>query len=75
MNNETPISHSSNDERTFRLLVQVQGVIDYAIYMLDPQGIVTNWNSGAERIKQYKAQEVVGRHFGMFYSEEDRSNT
>ncbi len=70
MTNETPVSHSSEDERIFRLLVQ--GVIDYAIYMLDPNGIVTNWNSGAERIKQYSAQEIVGRHFSTFYTEEDR---
>ena len=58
-------------ERRFRLLVE--GVVDYAIYMLDPEGIVTNWNAGAERIKGYTAAEVVGRHFGMFYPKEDRA--
>ena len=58
-------------ERSFRLLVQ--GVIDYAIYMLDPAGIVTSWNAGAERIKGYQAHEVVGHHFGQFYTPEDRS--
>jgi PAS domain S-box-containing protein len=57
-------------ERRFRLLVE--GVIDYAIYMLDPTGLVTNWNAGARRIKGYEAAEVVGRHFGMFYLPEDR---
>jgi len=57
-------------ERRFRLLVE--GVIDYAIYMLDPNGIVTNWNAGAKRIKGYQAEEAVGRHFGMFYLPEDR---
>jgi PAS domain S-box-containing protein len=57
-------------ERRFRLLVE--GVVDYAIYMLDPDGIVTNWNAGAKRIKGYDAAEVVGRHFGMFYLPEDR---
>jgi PAS domain S-box-containing protein len=57
-------------ERRFRLLVQ--GVTDYAIYMLDPDGIVTNWNSGAERIKGYAAGEIIGRHFSCFYTEEDR---
>jgi PAS domain S-box-containing protein len=57
-------------ERRFRLLVE--GVIDYAIYMLDPQGIITNWNAGARRIKGYEAREVIGRHFGMFYLPEDR---
>jgi len=58
-------------ERRFRLLVE--GVIDYAIYMLDPQGIVTNWNAGAKRIKGYDPEEVLGRHFGMFYPPEDRA--
>jgi PAS domain S-box-containing protein len=57
-------------ERRFRLLVE--GVIDYAIYMLDPDGIIINWNAGAKRIKGYDADEVVGRHFRMFYPEEDR---
>jgi len=59
-------------EQSFRLLVQ--GVTDYAIYMLDEQGIVTNWNAGAERIKGYRPEEVVGQHFSMFYTEEDREN-
>jgi PAS domain S-box-containing protein len=57
-------------ERSFRLLVQ--GVTDYAIYLLSPDGIITNWNAGAQRIKGYAASEVVGRHFGMFYLPEDR---
>jgi len=58
-------------ERRFTLLVQ--SVVDYAIFMLDPQGIVTNWNPGAERIKGYKASEIVGQHFSRFYTEEDRA--
>jgi PAS domain S-box-containing protein len=57
-------------EERFRLLVQ--GVTDYAIYMLDPDGHVTNWNVGAERIKSYAADEIVGEHFSRFYTEEDR---
>jgi PAS domain S-box-containing protein len=57
-------------EQRFRLLVQ--GVTDYAIYMLSPEGIVTNWNSGAERIKGYTQQDIVGQHFSRFYTEEDR---
>jgi PAS domain S-box-containing protein len=56
-------------ERRFRLLVQ--GVTDYAIYMLSPEGLVTNWNTGAQRIKGYDAAEVVGQHFSHFYTEED----
>ena len=58
-------------EERFRLLVQ--GVTDYAIYMLSPTGNITNWNSGAERIKGYTHDEVVGTHFSRFYTEEDRA--
>jgi len=57
-------------EEQFRLLVQ--GVTDYAIYLLDPNGIVTNWNVGAQRIKGYLPEEVVGSHFSRFYRPEDR---
>ncbi|RFP15074.1 PAS domain S-box protein [Duganella sp. BJB475] len=57
-------------ENRFRLLVQ--GVTDYAIYMLSPGGVITNWNSGAERIKGYAADEVIGTHFSRFYSAEDQ---
>lgn len=59
-------------EEQFRLLVQ--GVSDYAIYMLDPEGNVTSWNSGAERIKGYRSEEIIGRHFSTFYTDEDRLN-
>jgi PAS domain S-box-containing protein len=57
-------------ERQFRLLVR--GVTDYALFMLDPQGVVTNWNQGAERIKGYTADEIIGQHFSRFYTEADR---
>jgi PAS domain S-box-containing protein len=57
-------------EQRFRMLVQ--GVRDCAIYMLDTDGIVTDWNSGAEAIKGYKADEIIGRHFSLFYTAEDR---
>ena len=59
-------------EQRFRMLVQ--GVHDYAIYMLDLDGRVTNWNTGAERIKGYTAGEIVGQHFSRFYTEEDRQS-
>jgi PAS domain S-box-containing protein len=59
-------------EERFRLLVQ--GVTDYAIYMLSPAGEVTNWNVGAERIKGYSYDEIVGQHFSRFYTEEDRAS-
>jgi PAS domain S-box-containing protein len=58
-------------ELHFRLLVD--GVVDYAIYMLDPSGIVTSWNSGAQRIKGYREDEIVGKHFSRFYTAEDRA--
>ena len=57
-------------QEQFRLLVQ--GVSDYAIYMLDPEGVVTNWNLGAQRIKGYLPHEIIGRHFSQFYTDEDR---
>ena len=57
-------------ERRFRLLVE--GVSDYAIYMLDPNGIITNWNAGAERMKGYTAAEIIGQHFSQFYPKEER---
>jgi len=56
-------------ERRFRLLVQ--SVTDYAIFMLDPDGHVANWNAGAARIKGYEAYEIVGQHFSRFYTPED----
>jgi PAS domain S-box-containing protein len=56
-----------------RFQVMVQGVTDYALFMLDPDGIVTNWNAGAERIKGYREDEIVGRHFETFYTDEDRA--
>jgi PAS domain S-box-containing protein len=56
-------------EEQFRLLVQ--SVTDYAIYMLSPEGIVTNWNAGAERIKGYAPAEIIGGNFSRFYSLED----
>lgn len=62
---------SETEGEQFRILVQ--GVTDYAIYMLDPQGHVASWNSGAERIKGYKTHEILGEHFSRFYTEEDRS--
>ncbi|RYY02632.1 MAG: PAS domain-containing sensor histidine kinase [Gammaproteobacteria bacterium] len=59
-------------EEQFRLLVQ--GVTDYAIYMLSPEGIITNWNAGAKRIKGYFDNEVIGTHFSRFYTDEDRQS-
>jgi PAS domain S-box-containing protein len=57
-------------EQRFRILVE--GVTDYAIYMLDPGGTIINWNPGAERIKGYTREEIIGQHFSKFYTEEER---
>ncbi len=58
-----------NEEQQFRLLVA--SIKDYAIYMLDPSGRVTTWNDGAQRIKGYRPEEIIGRHFSRFYTPED----
>jgi len=59
-------------EEQFRLLVE--SVVDYAIYMLSPEGVVTTWNAGARKIKGYLAEEIVGSHFSRFYTDDDRRN-
>jgi PAS domain S-box-containing protein len=59
-------------EQQFRLLVQ--GVTDYALYMLSPDGRVSNWNQGAQRIKGYRPEEIIGEHFSIFYTAEDREH-
>jgi len=58
-----------HSEQQFSLLVQ--GVTDYALYMLDPTGIITTWNAGAQRIKGYEPMEVIGRHFSLFFEPAD----
>jgi PAS domain S-box-containing protein len=58
-------------EEQFRLLVQ--SVVDYAIYMLDAEGHVSSWNPGAERLKGYTADEIIGQHYSRFYTEEERA--
>ena len=68
-NREAQLALAESEQR-FRLLVE--GVIDYAIYMIDVNGIISNWNKGAERIKGYRSDEVVGRHFSLFYTPDDR---
>ena len=60
-----------DSEQQFRMLVD--GVRDYALYMLDKDGRITNWNSGAQLIKGYSADEIIGQHFSRFYTEDDRA--
>ena len=55
----------------YRLLIQ--SVVDYAICLLTPDGIVANWNPGAQRAKGYRAEEIVGQHYSLFYSEDERA--
>jgi PAS domain S-box-containing protein len=65
-------STESGSKLVNRFELLVAGITDYAIYMLSPEGIVVSWNSGAERFKGYKADEIIGQHFSQFYSEEDQ---
>ena len=68
----TPSESSAfNELERYRLLVD--SITDYAIYMLDPTGVVSSWNRGAQRFKGYTADEIVGRHFGVFYTPADRA--
>lgn len=61
----------STPNMTNRFELLVQSVTDYAIYMLDPTGVVSSWNAGAERFKGYAPDEIIGQHFSKFYTEED----
>ena len=63
---------SLSDEGRYRMLVEA--VTDYAIYMLDPKGIVSSWNPGARRFKGYEPSEIIGKHFSNFYTEEDKAS-
>ena len=62
---------SKSDEGRFRMLIDA--ITDYAIYMLDPGGVVTTWNPGARRFKGYNESEILGEHFSRFYTAEDRA--
>jgi PAS domain S-box-containing protein len=67
---EPPVSTTSSDV-AFRLFVE--SVIDYAIFTLDRTGVITSWNRGAQRAKGYTAAEIIGKHFSIFYTPEDRA--
>jgi PAS domain S-box-containing protein len=68
---EQALKHLAETNASFRRLIDA--VVDYAIFQIDPDGIVVTWNSGAQRIKGYSADEIVGKHFSLFYTEEDRN--
>lgn len=65
------MSPVASSDIMYRLLIQ--SVVDYAIYMLTPDGVVANWNPGAQRAKGYSADEVVGKHYSLFYEDQDRA--
>ncbi len=63
-----PVAQHTRDEM-FRLLVA--SVVDYAIFLLEPDGTIASWNAGAERMKGYRADEIIGEHFSRFYTPDD----
>ncbi len=67
-----PVLEQIDDAQRLKLLVEA--VTDYALYLLDPNGLVANWNSGAQRLKGYAASEILGQSFARFYTEEDRKD-
>src|SRR5579872_2630227 len=69
---ETETGRHPLDARAFERLIQ--SVVDYAIFMLDVEGRIISWNPGAERIKGYSADEIIGQHFSQFYTDEDRES-
>lgn len=71
MTNKTQTTGEISEEQAFQLLIA--GVRDYAIFMLDPKGFIKTWNAGAQRFKGYPADEIIGQHFSVFYTEHDRT--
>lgn len=69
--NDDRYQNAGSEDGLYRVLVE--GIIDYAIYMLDPDGRVASWNLGAERFKGYRGAEIIGSHFSRFYTDEDRA--
>ncbi|HEY4031961.1 MAG TPA: PAS domain S-box protein [Caulobacteraceae bacterium] len=70
MDHQAGISSQADDDTRYRLLIDA--IHDYAIYMLDLTGHVSSWNPGAQRFKGYEAQDILGRHFSLFYTPEER---
>ncbi len=71
MNRQPPLFGSEEDRRALQLALLIDHVVEYAIFLLDEEGRIASWNPGAERINGYRAEEIVGRHFGIFYTPED----
>jgi PAS domain S-box-containing protein len=73
MSEGRPVPEAGITRRAHELALLVDSIRDYAILLLDPHGTITTWNAGAERLKGYTAEEAIGRHFSMFYTDEDRA--
>ncbi len=71
MDTQDATGTAQHAEERYRMLVDA--IIDYAVYMLDPNGIVVSWNSGAQRFKGYSSEEIIGSHFSRFYTDSDRA--
>jgi PAS domain S-box-containing protein len=67
------VSAGTDTSRARELALLVESVRDYAIFLLDPSGYITTWNTGAQHLKGYEADEAIGRHFSVFYTEKDRA--
>lgn len=72
MDTQDATGTAQHAEERYRMLVDA--IIDYAVYMLDPNGIVVSWNSGAQRFKGYSSEEIIGSHFSRFYTDSDRAD-
>ena len=73
MDEAQPADATGTARRAHELALLVENVRDYAILLLDPDGIVVTWNAGAERLKGYRPEEIIGQHFSAFYTDEDRA--
>ena len=72
---ESPLNKQPNTlSDSHRIQLLVDAIVDYAIFMLDPNGHVVSWNSGAARLKGYTSEEITGEDFSIFYASEDRAN-
>lgn len=70
---ETSNRFEAAEDSNGRYRLLIEAITDYAIYMLDREGHVTSWNPGAKRFKGYEADEIMGRHFSVFYTDAERA--
>src|SRR3954462_5648539 len=74
MNKPLMENRAYTPDESARYRVLVEAITDYAVYMLDPGGIVSSWNAGAQRFEGYTREEIIGQHFARFYTKEDLAN-